>query len=270
MMIAMRWLATTVFLCLSFNTAALAQSQRAGRERPERAALNAEEAAKGRDLYNRNCTACHGPDGAAGDRAPALGETRRYLRRTEQELFDAIKNGITGTLMPASPLQPAEIRQIVTYIRSLRATAAEVAVPGNIENGSRIFSGKGGCVKCHTIQGRGGILGPELTNIGGERRIELLRDALTKPRPVIPRGYVPVKLKMKDGGVIEGVVKNEHNFSLQILGVDGKLHSVDRADAVSIEYAKQSLMPTDWDRRLTAAEFQDLLAFLSRQTRRSR
>ena len=38
---------------------------------------------------------CHGLDGAAGDRAPALGAQRRYLRRTGPELFDAIKNRMT-------------------------------------------------------------------------------------------------------------------------------------------------------------------------------
>jgi putative heme-binding domain-containing protein len=247
------------------------QAQRpGGRARVERAPLRAEEIAAGRDLYNRNCTACHGIDGAAGDRAPALGATRRYLRRTEQELFDAIKNGIPGTLMPASPLAAAEVRQMIAYILSLRATASDVPVTGDVEKGKSVFFGKGGCAGCHSIGGRGGILGPELSNIGGERRLEALREALTKPRSTIPRGYVPVKIVLKGGGTIEGVVKNEHNFSLQILGKEGKLHSVDRGEAASVEYSAESLMPADWDRRLEKNEFEDLLAFLSRQVRRAR
>ena len=38
---------------------------------------------------------------------PRLPRRRRYLRTSEQDLFDAIKNGIAGTLMPASPLPDA-------------------------------------------------------------------------------------------------------------------------------------------------------------------
>ena len=36
-----------------------------------------------------------------------------------------------------------------------------------------------------------------------------------------------------------------------------------------IEYGKQSLMPSDYDKTLTSTELRDLLAFLSRQGRRS-
>src|SRR5215469_1245956 len=51
-----------------------------------------EAAAEGRDIFNRICTECHGHDGAGGDRAPALAaNARRYLRTTDNELFDAIE-----------------------------------------------------------------------------------------------------------------------------------------------------------------------------------
>lgn len=258
----MRWLVCAVILAGAFGQRRVAEG--------ERVAVRAEDAAKGRELYNRNCTMCHGLDGSAGDRAPALGATRRYLRRTEEELFDAIKNGIPGTLMPPTALDPKEVRLIVAYIRSLRATAADSPVPGDVEKGSQVFFGKGGCAGCHTIDGRGGILGPELSNIGAERRIEALRDALTKRRETIPRGYVPVKVTLRKGPIIEGIVKNEHNSSLQILSKDGRMHSVNREEASAIEYSKESLMPVDWDRKLSAAEFQDLLAFLSKRSRRGR
>src|SRR4051812_9056062 len=58
----------------------------------------------GRLLYNSSCTMCHGLEGTAGDRGPALAASRRYLRRTDDDLFAAIKKGIPGTLMPATGL----------------------------------------------------------------------------------------------------------------------------------------------------------------------
>ena len=64
-------------------------------------------------------------------------------------------------------------------------------------------------------------------------------------------------------------MKNEHNFSLQVLDTGGKLHLLSRDELREIEYEKQSLMPSDYDNTLTATELRDLLAFLSRQGRRS-
>ena len=54
----------------------------------------------GRQLYNTSCTVCHGMEGTVGDRGPALAAARRYLRTSDDDLFNAIKNGIPGTLMP--------------------------------------------------------------------------------------------------------------------------------------------------------------------------
>lgn len=227
-----------------------------------------EDAVPGREIYNRNCTICHGIDGAAGDRAPALGAQRRYLRRTEGDLHEAIKNGIGGTLMPSSPLPDSDIRKIIAYIRSLRATAIDVAVAGNQRNGEAIFYGKGACLDCHRIRGRGGLTGPDLSDIGVERKLEDIRVALTTEKPAPSRGYQPVRLATSDGRTIEGVIKNENNFSLQILGVDQKLHLLLRDEIQELAYEGNALMPSDFDKKLSKEEFQDLLAFLSRQARR--
>jgi len=96
-------------------------------------------AQQGRDIYNRSCTMCHGQDGTAGDRGPALAARRRYLRTSDRDLFDAIKHGIAGTLMPASPLPDSDVTKVVAYIRSLRATAIDTPVEGDVAHGRQIF-----------------------------------------------------------------------------------------------------------------------------------
>src|ERR1044071_1136175 len=97
----------------------------------------------GRVLYNRTCTGCHGPDGREGDRAPSLDANRRYFRVSEAAIFDVIKNGIPGTIMPASGLPDTDAWKIVAFIRNVRATASDLVVPGNVENGAKVFNGKG-------------------------------------------------------------------------------------------------------------------------------
>ncbi len=232
-----------------------------------RAAASSETIAQGREIYNRSCTMCHGQDGMAGDRGPALAERRGYLRTSERDLFDAIKQGIAGTLMPASPLPDADVSKVVAYIRSLRATAIDAPIEGDVARGGQIFEGKGRCRECHTLNGRGGLLGPDLSNIAAERSVRFLHESLTTPKPHIPHGYQPVRVVTKSGEQIRGVLRNEHNFSLQLLSSDGKLHLLARDEIRDIEYEKQSLMPANYDKTLSAAELRDLLAFLSRQAR---
>ena len=77
--------------------------------------------------------------------------------------------------------------------------------------------------------------------------------------------YKAVRVVTRDGKSIRGVIKNEDTFSLQIMGTDSVLHMFNRDEIRELVDEPKSLMPTDYDKRLTAEEFQDLLAFLSRQ-----
>ena len=221
--------------------------------------------AEGRELYTRTCTVCHGLNGVAGDRAPALGGGRSYVIRTDSAIFEAIKSGIAGSAMPASNLPPLEIWKIVAYIRSLRATASDAFVAGDAGHGEHVFWNEGGCGSCHMIRGRGGISGPDLSNIGGERTLAAIRDSLTKRKPEIPSGYRPVEVTTVDGRTLTGIAKNDNNFSLQLLDSHDRLQLLTSDEWVKVTYKTESLMPSNYEKRLKPAEFQDLLAFLSRQ-----
>jgi putative heme-binding domain-containing protein len=224
-----------------------------------------ETVASGRQLYNASCTVCHGLEGTAGDRAPALAATRRYVRSSDDAIFDAIKNGIPGTPMPAAGLPDDSVWRIVAYIRSLRARASDENVEGNLEHGAELFYGAAGCSECHMIRGSGGLLGPDLSNIGAERTLQQLREALTRVRPNIPFGFQPVRIRTASGETINGIVKNENNFSMQVMDRQYRLHLLKRDELRDVDYGKESLMPNDYGKRLATGDLQDLLRFLSRQ-----
>jgi cytochrome c oxidase cbb3-type subunit 3 len=236
---------------------------------------------QGEQLYGQTCTACHGKDGSAGEMAPAVAApSRRYNRVTDAQVFDAIKNGIPLTQMAPFSGQFADdqVWQIVAYIHGLRGTAIDTPAQGNVANGEQIFWNKGQCGTCHMMKGKGGLIGPELTNIAGMRKVSSIVDALTKPLHRIPgdggthdsvlmplSSYQPVRVTLADGKVLSGVLRNEDSFSLQVFGTDNQLHLLDRSKLKEVYYEPKSLMPTDYDKRLTPAEFQDLMAFLTRQ-----
>jgi cytochrome c oxidase cbb3-type subunit III len=222
--------------------------------------------AAGRKLYNTSCTMCHGADGEAGDRGPALADNRRYFRLSEAAIFDAVKNGIPNSPMPALGLPDDDVWRIVAFIRNLRATASDNNVPGDVDRGRRVFEQKGRCLECHTIRGQGGLIGPDLSNVGAERSLNFIRDALTRDRPP-QAGYRPVKIVLADGSALEGIAKNEDAYSLQVLGRDEKLYLLVREEVREVIRGGPSLMPKNYDLVLGKDEFQDLLAFLSRQVR---
>ena len=68
-----------------------------------------------------------------------------------------------------------------------------------------------------------------------------------------------------DGKTIDGVLLNEDSYSLQMIGNDQQLHLFDKAKLRKVAVEPRSLMPTDYDKRLTPDEFKDLMAFLTRQ-----
>jgi putative heme-binding domain-containing protein len=246
---------------------------------PNPFAGNEQAIADGRDLYNRSCTACHGPEGTAGDRAPALAAPgRRYLRLADRDLFDAIVKGIPGTQMPPTGVTGDDAWKVAAYVRALRGTAIDAPAKGNIAHGEQIFWGKGECGNCHMTRGRGGLIGPDLSNLAGRRKLSSIRDSLTKPQHGVTgdggqiesvlyplSSYRLVRIVTKDGKTIRGTVKNENSFSIQIMGADNALHLFEREDLREVIDEPKGLMPTDYDKRLTPEEFQDLLAFLSRQ-----
>jgi putative heme-binding domain-containing protein len=222
---------------------------------------------EGTELYNRSCTGCHGVNGGAGERGPALAGERDYVRDTDAEVFAAVKGGITGTGMPPSGLPPTDIWKIVAYIRSMRATASNAFVPGNVAHGEQIFWNQGRCGSCHMVNGRGGILGPDLSNIAAERTLQQLRLALTKPKVAIPTGYQPADVVTRTGRRFSGIIKNEDNFSVQFLDNSQQLQLFSRDELRDIHYQDSSLMPAHYDETLSPTEFQDLLAFLRRLER---
>ena len=223
--------------------------------------------ARGREVYNASCTVCHGVDGSAGDRGPALGAGRRHQRNTDGEIHDAIVNGIAGTGMPAMSLDAMDAWRVVAFLRSLRARAADVPVEGDVDAGARLFWGKAECGRCHMVRGRGGLLGPDLSNLAGRMTLSELRAALTEAKPNVPLGYEPATVTTIDGERIEGVLKNRHNFSYQLLDEHGRLHMLSSSEVARIEIADESLMPADYDERLDERELRDLLAYLTRLVR---
>ena len=232
-------------------------------------AANPQAVVNGARVYEQTCQSCHG-GGGAGDRGPALnGRLARGDR--DGEIFQNIRNGINGTPMPSfSQLSTDQTWQLVAYIRSLNGSVAVSSnVSGNLAAGAQIFAGKAGCVGCHSVNGRGGVTGPDLST-SGTNSSEALRQKILTPDTAAPGrgGRRPqiVVARTRDGREIRGVRRNEDTFSLQMVDASGQLHLLDKTTLAAVTVENRSLMPSDYSTRLSQTEVNDVVAYLKTLT----
>jgi putative heme-binding domain-containing protein len=155
---------------------------------------------------------------------------------------------------------------VVAFVRSLTSPAIENKAPGDPKAGEELFWGKAGCGRCHAVQGRGGRLGPDLSNIGGARALPQLYQSLVDPDAEISTGYQGAQVLLKNGKTLSGVARNRTNYSLQLQDEEGHLQLLSASDISQITLMKSSLMPKDFSKRLSGGEIDNLVAYLSRQS----
>src|SRR5262249_24584288 len=100
------------------------------------------------------------------------------------------------TAMPAMGLADDEVWKVVSYLRSMSEESEKIA--GNAAVGEEVFSGKGGCVSCHMVNGYGSRFAPDLSTIGNLKADELRKIIL---KPGSREGYQPgfVEVRTQDG-----------------------------------------------------------------------
>ncbi len=217
----------------------------------------AEAIETGKRMYDSVCAGCHGSKGDGG-RGPALNKGTFKRGNEDAQIFDVIKNGVSGTAMPAMGLKDDEVWQLVSFIRSMGGTSAE-KITGNLTAGEATF--KANCAGCHMVNGSGSRYANDLSTIGN-LNVEELKKRILKPGS--GEGYTPsfVEVKTKDGKVHKGLRRNEDTFSLALFGRDEEYYLLKKKDLAEIKYAEKSIMPADFGKRLNAEDMDNLIAYL--------
>ena len=210
----------------------------------------------GSALFAGRCADCHGPD-AKGRLGPDL--TRRWVRgESDESAFRIIRNGVPGSSMPPSSAPDTELWAIVAHLRSI-SLMPPLETNGDAARGRVLF--EEACSGCHQARGRGGAVGPDLSGIGATRSREALTTALREPSAAVALGFRAAKFRA-GSEIVEGVVKGEDAFSLQIMTVGGELRAFPKRDLDELTRSAVSLMPAFDDGKLSDAALEDLLAYL--------
>ena len=226
------------------------------------AAAGASDLAAGQRIFDSQCAWCHGAGGTGGT-GPDLRRSSLRHASTDAALVNIIRSGIPGTEMPAFAIALPERMawQTAAYVKSLGRTKA-VPVPGDAQRGAQIYESSG-CGSCHTVNGVGGISGPELTSIGALRGAPYLRESIVKPAAAHPTGYLVVRATTTSGDEVRGVRVNEDVFWIHLRDAAGNLRALEKSQLAKLErQLDASLMPS-YESRLSAAQLDDLVAYLT-------
>ena len=214
----------------------------------------------GARVYNAQCGVCHGMN---GDQVSGIDLRRGQFRRasSDEELARIIANGVPGTGMPPFALQAPELNGVIAFIRAGFDLAARPVKIGNAERGQAIFEGKGACLSCHRVNGRGPRVAPDLSDVGVARRADAIHGSIVDPSSRMMPINRSVRIVMKDGTTIAGRRLNEDTYFVQLIDEKEQLRSIAKSDTRSYVVETTSSMPS-YATRLTADEISDLVAYL--------
>jgi putative membrane-bound dehydrogenase-like protein len=124
------------------------------------------------------------------------------------------------------------------------------------------LKGETQCLKCHTIRGTGGSIGPDLSMIGKKVSRENLIESILYPSKAVADQYVNWNVETKKGVTITGLVVEEAPDHIVLRDANGKDTRIDTKDIDSRTKNPNSLMPNDIVVYLSEDELTDVVEYL--------
>jgi mono/diheme cytochrome c family protein len=145
----------------------------------------------GKKLFSKKgCIQCHqigGVGGVLGPSLDAVGQSGSPMN-VAAAMWNhgpAMAETMRAYGIERPNLNASELRDLVAYLRAAapeRVGAPVSILPGSVNEGRVLFEKKQ-CIKCHSIQGKGGNIGPDLGSRGLHRNLDEFAAALWNKAP---------------------------------------------------------------------------------------
>jgi quinoprotein glucose dehydrogenase len=197
------------------------------------------------------------------------------IAKTESIFDNLIGKMADKTLSPSLALDLGEAvdstksAPLIAKLAPLRSKGATVAdfqdalFGGNAQLGRRYFmtNSAAECVRCHSVGGQGGEVGPSLSNIGNVLTREQILQALIEPSARLSPGYGMVMLTLKDGTSAAGILSQESEHELVLKTSEAEPLKIPVARIAKRENVPSSMPPMG--SIMSKREIRDVVEFLS-------
>jgi putative heme-binding domain-containing protein len=193
-------------------------------------------------------------DAVADGKAPARlllepGMHDRLAAANVPDLDKRVKQLTRGIFAPKEQLE-----KLITQRRAGFRTATPSAGAGQA-----VFAKN--CIQCHQIEGKGGLVGPNLAGLSKRGIDRLVEDVLDPNRNVDP-AFRYSNVILKDGRLITGLQKKEEGEVLTFADTTGKLVTVNKSEIRQRIESPASLMPSNFAEIIKHDDFNNLMAYL--------
>ncbi len=168
---------------------------------------------KGSKLFkSMACYGCHKIDGVSKG-SLGISLTRVGDKRSVHFIMEKIKNpkqrATPETIMPIMEIKPGDLTALVVYLKSQRGEYIDLSniafyekkkiwkqpiperkYPVSVASGKKIYETKS-CTTCHSIDGVGGVVGPDLTTVGLRRNKKWIIQHFVNPRYLVADSIMP-------------------------------------------------------------------------------
>jgi len=150
-------------------------------------------------------------------------------------------------------LSPAQMRKLV----------ADVLTQGDPARGEAVYRRSDlNCLKCHSIGGAGGRVGPDMLSLGASAQIDYLIESLIDPSKKIKENYQTLLVATDSGKVLTGIKVRKTDTDLILRDAEDREIAVP-LDSIEEQKNGASMMPIGLIDKLTRKELVDLVRFLS-------
>jgi putative membrane-bound dehydrogenase-like protein len=159
-------------------------------------------------------------------------------------------------LFPAPKLDPKKLPDVALLVRRKGdAARGKQLMAASIKSDLQ-------CLKCHTIHGVGGQVGPDLSVIGQKASRENLLESILLPSKAIADQYLTWVIETKKGVQVSGLLIEDTADHVTLRDANAKDFKIDKKDIESRTKSPNSLMPSDLLAYMTEDDVVDIVEYL--------
>jgi len=183
----------------------------------------------------------------------------RSIPREVVDQLRALKDPKVDELAARAFGPPASESAAGAKERIARLAAVARSGGGTPKAGRAVFEDR--CARCHSLFGKGGNVGPELTSYRRDD-LDAMLASIVEPSAEVREGYAAYTLATTDGRVLSGVCADQDSRVIVLRTPDGEERTFAREDVEEFEPSKTSLMPAGLLDDLSDDQVRDLFSYL--------